>query len=48
MASILKNLNASGYYCGIDQNSIKDLHLTKLNASYNGKIKDVLSFNFET
>src|ERR1700753_2758019 len=38
MASTLKKLNASGY-CGIDQNGIKDLHLTELNASHNKKIK---------
>src|ERR1700742_2157661 len=41
MASTLKILNASGSYCGIDQNGIKDLHLTKLYASGNKKIKDV-------
>ena len=40
MASTLKILNV-GSYCGIDQNSIKDLHLTELYTNYNEKIKDV-------
>ena len=40
MASTLKILNAGGN-CGIDQNSIKDLHLTELDAYNNEKIKDV-------
>ena len=46
MASTLKNLYVGGN-CGIDQNGIKDLHLTELYANYNNKIKDVLSFNIE-
>ena len=40
MASTLKILYVGGN-CGIDQNSIKNLHLTKLNADNNEKIKDV-------
>ena len=32
---------------GIDQNSIKDLHLTELYTYGNEKIKDILSFNLE-
>ena len=40
MVSTLINLDASGY-CGIDQNGIKDLHLTELWAYNNKKIKDV-------
>jgi len=40
MASTLKKLYAGGY-CGIDQNGIKDLHLTELNAYSNEKIKDI-------
>ena len=47
MASTLKILNAGGY-CGIDQNGIKDLHLTELFVNYNEKIKNILSFNLET
>src|ERR1700761_7098186 len=40
MASTLKILYVSGN-CRIDQNGIKDLHLTKLYANNNKKIKDV-------
>ena len=40
MALTLKKVNA-GSNCGIDQNGIKDLHLTELNAFGNKKIKDV-------
>ena len=36
MASTLKILNAS-YNCGINQNGIKDLHLTELYATNNEK-----------
>ena len=36
-----KELNASGYSCGIDQLGIKSLDLIKLNAQNNPKIKDV-------
>lgn len=37
----LQKLDASGYYCAIDQNGIRGLNLLELNANNNEKIIDV-------